>query len=77
MVGGILDQPLLGDKIMLKAIHGKKNIQLMIGFSTGILFGFLLQKGGITKYDVIINQLLLTDFTVVKIMPSAVVTGML
>jgi len=49
----------------------------MIGFSTGILFGFLLQKGGVTKYDVIINQLLLIDFTVVKIMLSAVVTGML
>jgi hypothetical protein len=43
----------------------------------GIVFGFLLQKGGVTKYDVIINQLLLTDFTVVKVMLSAVVTGML
>jgi len=43
---------------------------------TGIVFGFLLQKGGVTKYDVIIGQLLLTDFTVVKIMLSAVATGM-
>jgi hypothetical protein len=40
------------------------------------LFGFLLHKGGVTKYDVIIGQLLLEDFTVVKIMLSAVVTGM-
>ena len=63
--------------MMLKKIHGKKSIQLMIGFFTGILFGFLLQKGGVTKYDVIIGQLLLIDFTVVKIMLSAVVTGML
>ncbi len=49
----------------------------MIGLFTGILFGFLLQKGGVTKFDVIIGQLLLTDFTVLKIMLSAVVTGML
>ncbi|MBN1136530.1 MAG: YeeE/YedE family protein [Anaerolineae bacterium] len=45
------------------------------GFVFGIAFGFLLQKGGVTKYDVIIGQLLLNDFTVVKIILSAVVTG--
>jgi hypothetical protein len=43
----------------------------------GIVFGFLLQKGGVTKYDVILGQLLLVDFTVLKIMLSAVVTGMI
>jgi len=43
----------------------------------GIIFGFLLQKGGVTKYNVIIGQLLLNDFTVVKIMLSAVITGMI
>jgi len=43
----------------------------------GIVFGFLLQKGGVTKYDVIVGQLLLTDFTVIKIILSAVVTGMI
>jgi uncharacterized membrane protein YedE/YeeE len=42
----------------------------------GVMFGFLLQKGGVTNYDVIIGQLLLTDFTVIKIMLSAVITGM-
>jgi hypothetical protein len=47
------------------------------GFLFGIIFGFLLQKGGVTKYDVIIGQLLLEDFTVLKIMLSATVTGML
>ena len=51
--------------------------QLAWGFVFGIVFGFLLQKGGVTKYDVIIGQLLLDDFTVVKIMLSAVVTGMI
>ena len=47
------------------------------GFAFGIIFGFLLQKGGVTKYDVILGQLLLEDFTVIKIMLSAVVTGMI
>lgn len=36
----------------------------------------MLQKGGATNYNVILNQLLLRDFTVVKIMLTAVVTGM-
>ena len=61
---------------MLKTLHAKENFQLGIGLLVGILFGFLLQKGGVTKYDVIIGQLLLTDFTVVKIMLSAMLTGM-
>ena len=61
---------------MLKALHAKKPVQLLIGLSIGIGFGFLLQKGGVTTYDVIIGQLLFTDFTVVKIMLSAVLVGM-
>lgn len=62
---------------MLKTLHRKKGTQLGIGFAAGILFGFLLQKGGATTYEVIIGQLILTDFTVVKIMLTAVVTGMI
>jgi hypothetical protein len=55
----------------------KDRSPLTWGLVFGILFGFLLQKGGATKYDVIIGQLLLTDFTVLKIMLSAVLTGMI
>ena len=62
---------------MLEAIHTKKGLQLCLGLMIGIVFGFLLQKGGATRYGVIIGQLLLQDFTVVKIMLSAVVTGMI
>jgi hypothetical protein len=62
---------------MFKTLHTKKNIQLAIGFLVDIFFGFLLQKGGVTKYDVIIGQLLLTDFTVIKVMLIAMTTGML
>lgn len=50
---------------------------LALGLVFGILFGFLLQKGGVAKFHVLIGQLLLEDFTVVKIMLSAVVVGML
>jgi uncharacterized protein len=55
----------------------KDKSPLVWGLFFGILFGFLLQKGGATKYDIIIGQLLLSDFTVLKIMLSAVLTGMI
>jgi len=58
-------------------LHKLKRVQLGLGLMLGIVFGFLLQKGGATRYDVIIGQLLLKDFTVVKIMLSAVLTGMI
>jgi hypothetical protein len=61
----------------IKDLHARKGLQLGLGFFFGIIFGFLLQKGGVTQYDVIIGQLLLSDFTVVKVMLSAVITGML
>lgn len=62
---------------MLTNLHSKKGVQLVIGLIIGIIFGFLLQKGGVTRYDIILGQLLLKDFTVVKIMLTAVVTGMI
>ncbi|QSX07883.1 YeeE/YedE family protein [Alkalibacter rhizosphaerae] len=51
--------------------------QLFLGLAMGVLFGFFLQKGGVTKYDIIMAQLRLTDFTVLKIMLSAVIVTML
>jgi uncharacterized membrane protein YedE/YeeE len=62
---------------MLTKLHIQFKLQLLFGFITGIIFGFLLQKGGVGRYNVIINQLLLKDFTVLKIILSAVVTGMI
>ena len=49
----------------------------IIGLLTGLVFGWLLQKGGVTDYNVLINQLLLKDFTVFKIILTAVLTGMI
>jgi len=50
--------------------------QLALGFGFGVAFGFLLQKGGVAKYEVLMGALLLTDFTVMKIMLTAIVVGM-
>jgi hypothetical protein len=61
---------------MLTHLHAQRKLQLAIGFVIGIVFGFLLHKGRVTDYDVIMGQLLLEDFTVVKVMMSAVITGM-
>lgn len=51
--------------------------QLFLGFLFGIIFGFLLQKGGVAKYEVLLGALLLTDFTVMKIMLTAILVGMI
>lgn len=50
--------------------------QLVLGLVFGIAFGFLLQKGGVAKYEVLLGALLLTDFTVMKIMLTAILVGM-
>jgi uncharacterized membrane protein YedE/YeeE len=50
---------------------------LIAGAMFGLVFGFLLQKGGVGKYNVLIGQLLLQDWTVAKIMLTAIVVGMI
>jgi uncharacterized membrane protein YedE/YeeE len=50
--------------------------QLVLGLLFGVVFGFLLQKGGVAKYEVLMGQFLLTDFTVIKIMLTAIIVGM-
>jgi uncharacterized membrane protein YedE/YeeE len=49
--------------------------ELMSGFGLGLLFGIALHRSGVTNPDVIFEQLLLRDMTVVKVMMSAVVVG--
>ncbi|MGA2918661.1 YeeE/YedE thiosulfate transporter family protein [Methanoregula sp.] len=61
----------------LESIRANGRLQIALGLLFGICFGFLLQKGGVTDYNVIEGQLLLTDFTVVKVMLSAVIVGMI
>lgn len=65
------------NKLKKPVENKQKRTPLLWGLVFGIIFGFLLQKGGVTKYDVIVGQLLLQDFTVLKVMLSAVITGMI
>jgi len=49
---------------------------LLLGLLTGILFGFFLQKGQALRYDRQIGMLRLKDFTILKLMLSAILVGM-
>lgn len=55
---------------------GASGGKLLLGCLFGIIFGFLLQKGGVAKFDILIGVLLLENFTVIKVMGTAVTVGM-
>jgi uncharacterized membrane protein YedE/YeeE len=48
----------------------------LCGISTGILFGFLLQKGRVLRYDRQLGALRLLDMTIIKFMLSSIMVGM-
>ena len=41
----------------------------------GIIFGVLLHRGGVANYNVIVNQFRFRDFTMLKIMFTAIIVG--
>lgn len=49
--------------------------KLGLGLVSGVVFGFLLQKGRVAKHEVIVGQFIGRDYTVVKIMVTAVIVG--
>ncbi|MBP1763267.1 MAG: protein of unknown function YeeE/YedE [Firmicutes bacterium] len=51
-------------------------MQLLYGLITGILFGFLLPKGRVIRYDKQIGALRLQDMTIVKFMLSHIAVAM-
>jgi len=51
------------------------NINLM-GLLTGILFGMIMQRSRVIRYDKQIDVLLFKDMTVIKFMFSAIIVGM-
>lgn len=51
-------------------------MKLLLGLFTGILFGFILQKGQVTKYQKIVSFFRLTDLTVLKVMMGGILSGM-
>ncbi|HBJ85039.1 MAG TPA: YeeE/YedE family protein [Verrucomicrobiales bacterium] len=50
-------------------------LKLVLGLVTGIIFGVLLQKGQVAKFQKLMGQFLLKDFTVVKSMATAIAVG--
>ena len=52
-------------------------MDLVYGIVTGILFGFLLQKGQVLRYDKQLGALRLMDFTILKFMLSAILVAMI
>jgi uncharacterized membrane protein YedE/YeeE len=51
--------------------------QFLLAALFGFLFGFFLQKGGVAKYHILMGVLLLEDFTVIKVMLTAILVGMI
>lgn len=49
---------------------------LLYGLITGILFGFLLQKGRVLRYDKQLGALRLQDMTILKFMLSSILVSM-
>jgi len=50
--------------------------EIVYGFITGIIFGFLLQKGRVIRYDKQIGALLLIDMTIIKFMLTSILVAM-
>jgi len=48
----------------------------LLGLITGVLFGFLLQKGRVLRFDKQLGALLLNDMTIFKFMLSSILVGM-
>jgi len=51
------------------------NLTLVLAVVFGSIFGMLLQRGRVANYDVIINQFCFRDFTVLRVMLTAIVVG--
>ena len=51
-------------------------MEQVIGLVTGIVFGFLLQKGEVLRFEKQVGFMLLKDMTIIKFMLTAVIVGM-
>jgi uncharacterized membrane protein YedE/YeeE len=52
------------------------NTAQWLGLATGVVFGFLLQKGRVLRFDKQLGAMLLKDMTILKFMMSAIMVGM-
>lgn len=53
------------------------SIELWFGLITGIIFGALLQLGGVSRFERQLGAMLLKDMTILKFMLSAIIVGMI
>lgn len=49
---------------------------ILLGTIAGIFFGFALEKSGVLNPEVIINQFLLKNFTMIRVFITAIITGL-
>ena len=54
-------------------IAGTASLILAVVF--GFAFGWLLHRGGVANYNIIVRQFLFKDFTVIKVMLTAIIVG--
>ena len=56
-------------------ISNASSLGLMLAVLFGAAFGWCLHRGRVTDYNVIVNQFRLRDFTVLKVMLTAIIVG--
>lgn len=56
-------------------ISSSSTLGLALAVVFGAAFGWLLHRGRVTDYNVIVNQFRLKDFTVLKVMLTAIIVG--
>lgn len=52
------------------------SIDQILGLITGVIFGFLMQKGRVIRFEKQLGALLIKDMTIFKFMLSAILIGM-
>ncbi len=62
--------------VSLKGIANAVDLQLRFGLVTGMVFGVLLQRAQVIRYDKQLAALRFKDFTILKFMMSAIIVGM-
>jgi|LSQX01.1.fsa_nt_gb uncharacterized membrane protein YedE/YeeE len=63
--------------VSLKGIANAVDLQLRFGLVTGMVFGVLLQRAQVIRYDKQLAALRFKDFTILKFMMSAIIVGMI
>ena len=63
--------------VSLKGIANAVDLELRFGLVTGMVFGVLLQRAKVLRYDKQLAALRFQDFTILKFMMSAIIVGMI